>query len=359
MRWSHLLTLVLFFCIASTAGHAACDLCLPPPPPGTPLEELLEPGFQMSVSEQLTYFGTLTRDGREVPNPEGQRLLSSTTQLQLSYNVSRAVAVQVALPYHHRSFRRTSATGVEDGTVSGLGDVVVAARFVPVAAFDDKHSLVWSVTTGLKLPTGDASALASEAAHVHGEHSHHHGGARERLLLHGGEHHHHDEEEHPAEPHHAPPAHRPTESAVHGHDLALGSGSVDGVVGTSVFLRADRFLANAGVNALVRTRGAHDYRFGNAVMWHVAPGVLLYDSEGRLLGLQLRASGEHHGADDVGGVPVSHSGIDRVMLGPELFYSSGSDVLVNAGVELPVHNRAPALQLAPDYRVRFNLLVRF
>ena len=179
---------------------ASCDFCIPTSVPGGPIQILLEPGFQAGFTHQYTPFKTLTVDGQEVANPNGEKINSNTTQLQLNYNLNPRFGFQVAIPYHNRSYTRQGGGGQESGTVSGIGDMVVRGRYAPVARFSEKKTLVWTIDAGMKLPTGNSSLLrdhdhgAAADAHAHGggtpaqpEHEHDDGGADD---------HHHDSDHH-------------------------------------------------------------------------------------------------------------------------------------------------------------------
>ena len=48
-----------------------------------------------ALAEQFTYFGTVQIDGREVPNPTGQYLDSSITQVVAGYSFTSRFALQI------------------------------------------------------------------------------------------------------------------------------------------------------------------------------------------------------------------------------------------------------------------------
>lgn len=61
-------------------------------------------------------------------------------------------------------------------------------------------------------------------------------------------------------------------SGIHGHDLALGSGSYDAVLGAGVFTRYRSAFFQASVQYTVRTTGSYDYRYANDVSFDLGPG---------------------------------------------------------------------------------------
>jgi hypothetical protein len=153
-------------------------------------------GWSLTVAEQFTHFGTLQEDRRGISNPEHQYLNSSIAQAVVGYTFNDWASVQVSVPIIHREFKRVEGFQMDRGRESGLGDISLLANFTPVRFERMNQTLSWSIFGGVKFPTGDSERLKEEL----------------------------DEVEIPGAP----------ESGVHGHDLALGTGSYDGVVGTSI-----------------------------------------------------------------------------------------------------------------------------
>lgn len=289
----------------------------------------IERGWVAGAAEQFTHFGTLQLDGVEVPNPDRERLDSSITQVVLGYNFSSRFGVQFNLPLIHRSFRRVEDTGVVNGSESGIGDAALLAHF-QIYDHEGKNSTFnWYVLGGVKFPTGNASRLGEEAA----EHT-------------GGE---EGEGVEPEEPH----------SGIHGHDLALGSGSVDGIIGTGIFARWHRWFFNANVQYALRSSGEFGYRFADDLTWTGGPGVFLVLKDEFTLRLQAVVSGETKGLDDFQGIKADDTGITSVFVGPQVSLSWKDRVSFEAGVELPVLLNNTALQMVPDYRIRSAFTVRF
>ena len=278
-------------------------------------------GFSLSVAEQFTHFATLQEDGAQVPDPTGQRLNSSITQVIAGYNFNERFSVQLGLPIIHRSFKRPEGLAIDRGTESGPGDMTLAANFVAYRHEKMHTTFSWSVLAGVKLPTGDSRRIAEELNEV----------------------------EVPGAP----------ESGIHGHDLTLGSGSVDGIIGTGIFARSHRVFFSANVQYSIRSTGDYDYRFANDLMWSGGPGVFLALSESRTVALQLVVSGEHKGKDTFQGAPAADTGVTSVFVGPQINVTIGEKFSADVGVDLPVSIHNTALQLVPDYRVRAGLTWRF
>jgi hypothetical protein len=306
--------------LAGMAGPAsACDLCS--------IYRSIEaraskPGPYLGLFEQYTHFGTLQEDGRKVENEVGQKLDSSITQFIAGYQLSDRFGVQLNIPYIHRSFTRPEGLVIDRGTESGLGDLSLIGHYRAYQYLGEKTIFAWDLLGGIKFPTGDSDRLKEELS----------------------------EEE---------PLPGAVESGIHGHDLALGSGSYDGIVGTSVFARWQRLFLTGGVQYTIRSRGDVNYRFANDLTWHVKPGAFLWLTEQGTVGLQLAVSGEDKGKDDLNGDTMPDTGITSVFIGPELSVTWKGNLSAELAAEFPVVNDNTALQIVPDYRIKAALTWRF
>src|SRR5258708_39891186 len=68
------------------------------------------------VAEQFTHFGTTEEDGDKVPNPSGQYLDSSISQLFAGYNFNESSGIQLNVPLIYRSFIRPEIAGIDPAT---------------------------------------------------------------------------------------------------------------------------------------------------------------------------------------------------------------------------------------------------
>ena len=138
-------------------------------------------GSYLAVSEQFTHFGTLQFDGNEIGNPTGQYENSSITQLVAGYSINSRFALQLALPLIYRDFKRPDRFAIDQGKVSGLGDISLLLRTVafhysspgrrtfevngknPVAIEHEPDFTASAIfLTGIKFPTGETSRLKEE-----------------------------------------------------------------------------------------------------------------------------------------------------------------------------------------------------
>ena len=279
-------------------------------------------GFLAGVAEQFTHFGTLQMDGEEVPNPSGQQLDSSISQVFAGYVFNDRIGLQLNLPVIYRSFQRPDGQGgIDRGTESGIGDAALLGNLVAYRKLAPEYTFTWSVLGGVKFPTGSSERLEEES----------------------------NEMETPA----GPP------SGIHGHDLTLGSGSFDGVIGTSLQGTWGRGFASALVQYAIRSEGDHDYRFANDLTWAGGPGYYLFMEHNFTLGLQAVVSGEDKGLDRFRGAAAPDTGMTAVYLGAQASFTWQSSLSAQLGVDIPVSIDNTSLQIVPDYRVRAALLWHF
>ena len=306
-----------------TSSASACDLCSVYSAMQARGE--VNKGFTLGVAEQFTHYGTLQEEGRKVPDDLNQHLDSSISQLFVGYNFTDRLGVQVNLPIIYRSFQRADDSGeVERGSESGIGDTSVIANFLAYRKATKKFTFAWTVHGGVKFPTGDSDRLKEELDELT-----------------------------------APPPPGAQESGIHGHDLALGSGSVDGLIGTGLFARRQRWFLAANAQYTIRTKGDFDYRYANDLTWWGGPGVFLALREDYTVALQLNVSGESKGRDTFQGEKADDTGITSVFLGPQVSVTWGERFSAEVGADLPVSIDNTALQSVPDYRVRAAVNWRF
>ena len=293
-----------------------------------------------AAAEQFTYFSTVQVDGHEVPNPTGQHLSSSITQLVAGYSITPRFAVQVNAPLIYRSFARPEGFAIDRGTEAGLGDVSLLGKFVVFTkeagggrsvSFDDPKNprMVESepdftmsalLIGGVKLPTGDSSRIKEEFNEVEVE------GA--------------------------------PESGIHGHDLTLGTGSLDAIMGAQTSLRYRSFFFEADTQFMLRGDGLHQYHFANDLSWSGGPGYYLLRKSNAILGVQCAVSGEYKDVDRFRGEAAEDTGIKSVFLGPRVVASLGK-ISGEVAAEFPVSIENTALQVVPDYRLRASIALRF
>ena len=344
MKKLPLIFLTVFF--GATIASRACDLCGCYTPQLNTMPQMnytLLPwarGCYGAVGEQFTRFGTLQLDGEEVANPTDQYLNSSITQIVAGYQINSRFALQMNVPLIYREFKRPEGFEIQQGTVSGLGDISLLLKTVlfsyasprqrsfefyggknPIAVEHEPEFTASAVLlTGIKFPTGDSSRLKEEAHEI----------------------------EIPGAP----------ESGIHGHDLALGTGSYDGLFGEQNALRYKSFFFETNVQFTLRGDGTHQYHFANDFIWGGGPGYYVVRNRDTVFGIQGVASGEYKDVDRFQGKPAEDTGITSVFLGPRLVASRGR-WSAEIAADLPVFIHNTSLQVVPDYRLHAGISVQF
>ena len=140
------------------------------------------------------------------------------------------------------------------------------------------------------------------------------------------------------------------ESAIHGHDLTLGTGSYDGIFGAQAALRYKNFFAEANGQFTLRGDGAHDYHFANDVTWNAGPGYYLVRKRNSAVGCQCAVSGESKDVDRFQGRTEEDTGVTSVFIGPRII-ASHNQISCELAAEFPVLMNTTALQVVPDYRL--------
>jgi len=242
----------------------------------------------------ITRISTRSRStDTKAPNVGDQYIRSSIWQLFAGYNFSDRLGLQFNLPIIYQEYGYQS----EHGSESGIGDASLIGNVRLLQELSVDSTLVWTALGGVKFPTGDASRL------------------------------------NPNEPDFAP--------GIGGHDLALGSGSFDGLVGTGFFARWKRLFVTGGMQYAVRSEGDFAYQFANDWTWSGGPGGYLILGDRYTLSLQLVVSGETKGEDTIAGVATDDTAITAVYLGPQLNLTWTGQ------------------QVVPDYRVRAGVTWHF
>ena len=149
------------------------------------------------------------------------------------------------------------------------------------------------------------------------------------------------------------------QSAIHGHDLALGTGSVDFPIGGSVLVRAQDFLLAADAVYTVRNEGDHSYRMANDFLWSISPGYFLMAEHDNALIAKLNINGEYKRKDWANGAREDATAIRAVFAGPGLIASFGTKLNAEVSWDIPLDINSSGTQVTADYRVRAALNVRF
>lgn len=334
--------------LPSVRPAAACDVCAVYT--ATEMGES-RTGFRLGLAEQYSRFGTIKRDGDEIDNVADERVDSSITQVLFGYGITPRLGVQLNVPLIIRKFRRLDHDGhIEHGDENGVGDLSLIGHFLAYSDVREETVFRFSVLGGVKFPTGDSSRLGEEL----------------------------EEHEHAEAPLHAAargirPRHTPApapgggggggaplvESGVHGHDLALGSGSFDGIIGASLFWSWQRLFVTAATQFAIRSEGDFDYQYAHDLTWVGGPGVFALLTHRYSLGLQAVLSGETKGKDTQKGERLADTGITALYVGPGFTFTWGTSLAADVALDLPAVQDNTSVQIVPDYRIRGGITWRF
>lgn len=301
-----------------------------------------EIGLRLGIAEQYTDFGTLQNSSVEVPNPNGEYLLSSITQLLVGYQLHPRLGLHLVVPVISRTFRRTVIDGVQSGDVSGLGDISLLFNVLPYTQTTTETVALVSVFGGLQLPTGNSFPLSEEvpapaATPCHGR------DCLDQTLFSGkhigmGD---------------------GVDSGIHGHDLALGSGAVDVLMGMQGFASWKRLYGTASLQYSLRSAGSFDYQYANELIAGGGPGLFLLLDDDYTLGFQALMTMETKGNDTVGGVSTNDTGFTGFYVGPAFRFTWTNKLSADIAADLPAIQNNSGLQIVPDYRVRLGMVWRF
>lgn len=309
----HLFSAALFASLGAAA--VACDTCA--------LYLARGPGrhgFFLSTAHQFTRLGRLWEGDREVPNPAGQYVDSHITQLSIGYARGGAWQAQLTLPYISRSYLRPDHARIERSREAGVGDLALAGRYRVWQTTDDRgNEFALSVLGGVEFGTGNADYLEP------------------------ADHHHH---------HFVP-------SGVHDHDLALGSGSTDWLVGADAAWTRGRYLAHVQWQRKLCTTGAFDYRIADETWWEVAAGRYLLLDHQRTLAVHLLFLADRKGLDSVAGAVQADTGASVRYVGTRVSATLGRRFETDVALDLPVRIRTSDTMIAPNYRIRAAANWRF
>jgi hypothetical protein len=343
------LALVLLLWLPRPGG--ACDICAVYT--GFELQRT-ESGPRFGIGEQFTRFGTLQQNGHEVDNPAGEYLESSITQLLFGYQFNRRFGLQLNLPIIHRGYRRRTAGGVENGSVAGFGDLSLVANVLVWDYTSEESVVLMTGFAGLQLPSGDSSLLGEESGappptptpidprnppDFFGSQRVEVGGAR------GGR--------------HADQGDGTVESGIHGHDLAPGSGAVDGLFGAQVFASWRRLYGSGLIQYSVNSTGSFDYRYANELTAAGGPGVFLLLDDDYTFGGQALVGVDTKGTDTVDGEREDATGFTALYFGPFFHFTWSTELSADFGIGFPLIDNNTGLQIVPDWRLRAGAVWRF
>jgi len=334
------LALPFFLFLAATSGQA-CELCAIYNA-GNALGES-GGGFAFAISEQYIPYRTSQFQGEETSGHNPSYVDSSITHLVPAYNFSPRFGVNLNLPIEYLDFKRRDVRYslaappqffTEQGTEFGLGDVSLIGRATVFQKRSMKFGLLVNLLAGVKFPTGDADRLDDEVEQAR----------IFNLFL-------------PPGTPHDPLGH--SVGSVHQHNLALGSGSYDGVFGLTVNSRWQRSFLNAQFQYYLRTEGEAGFEYGDEMMISGGPGAFLLLNPWYTLSLQANAVYDTMARDKLLDQVSDRTGSTAWYFGPLFNFTFGDHFSANAGIDVPLRIENNGLQSVADYRIHGGLSWRF
>ena len=319
-----------------TTASLACDVCAV-----YTIEELgeLRLGPRIAVSEQFTRFGTLMDESEKAPNPAGEFLDSSITQVVAGWRFADWVDAQIAIPILHRKWRRRFDGGIQEQSRTGLGDISLLGRIRAVSLQNERGLFRLSGFGGITVPSGNTRFLAEE---LEGDE------AEEEFSFERPS---HAGTQHSEDPENA--------SGIHGHDLVFGTGNVNGIIGAELFGTWDRFLGSADFQYTLYTKGAYQYRFANELSFGTSLGYYLWLENDGAVALQAIFGGDSKGQDEQAGRKLTDTAFTYLYAGPGLIGRLGSQLGLEILGEIPVYRHETSLQIVPDWRMRLAVSWKF
>jgi hypothetical protein len=306
-------------------------------------------GLTLTLEEQFIPFDTTQLGGHEVDLPYPNYLDSSITHIVATYNFTERLGLSLNLPIIYNSYEQTELRYFPPGAVPfgtsqlvhekgqefGLGDLALIGRWTVFQHATMRSAVALNLLGGIKFPTGDSSRLDDEVQ-------------QDQIFLR----------------YFAPPGqpHDPLShsiSPIHQHDLALGSGSFDGVFGATMNARWKRLFFNSQVQYYLRTEGKTSFQYGDEFIVSLGPGAYLWLSEQQTLAIRANATYQFMAEDKVLGQESELSGQDAWFLGPQVIFTWGSHFGANIAVDLPLRIATRGLQNVPDYRLTGGVSWRF
>lgn len=303
--WSIMKKVLIFVLVVISVASSgfACDSCssMPVFPEGG------TPG-QTSIGIYGQY--------NKIDNPSSHHKITEyDLQTVLSHGLSERWSATVVIPYLHKTLD-------DEPTEDGIGDCSLEAVFHALRS----SGLQANIFAGITVPTGDTDPLEEERE-VYLEN-----------LEHGeGEDHHH----------------------AHGHHLALGSGSVDALLGGSLLYTKDAWTGTAQAQYRLTTEGDYVFEYGDSIQAQAGLeyAVLRGATSSTAIGIDTSISWQDN--NQVMGVEQEGGNDTIVYAGPTASYKRVNGLKASFGWDFAVSDGGEGLDGAADKRCWANLACVF
>jgi hypothetical protein len=279
-------------------------------------------GLQLSYD----YRHTMLTGSSDTPNAADEKVATTLVNLYYSQQLVEGATLDLYLPFESKAYTARPNYTYDSGRDSSLGDISLVATQQLFQGVAERRLVDWRARAGVKLPTGDASQLdnyPAEAVPPRGD---------GRVY--------------------------PT-SGFYPYDRAIGSGSVDWIVGSSYVARYEDFFGVIDGQFIGRTAGENDFTRGNTVTVHVTPGYIFSYARGNEFSVMVDAAYRYDAQSDYNGSTVDNSGQTAFLMGPQLMGNFQGRILAAVGVSLPLYQTVEGTQLASDYQILASVMTGF
>jgi hypothetical protein len=223
-----------------------------------------------------------------------------------------------------------------------LGDLSLVANFQPYRFLTQDVLFAWNVEGGVKFPTGDTNELKNGVVTMGGC------GAGNAITPNPGN----SNSASPLANHVAGGSGvpcgnsgaSPVINGITGSEITLGTGSYDGIFGTSAHLGFKRIFSQASFSYVVRTSSDFGFEYEDDLIWKVLTGYYLFLNDSYSVSIEGFVRGWWN---------------EEVYMGPGLSASYKHFVSFQLSGELPIYYFAEGFELAPDYRITSALSFHF
>jgi hypothetical protein len=278
-----------------------CDFCLASQ--GISPLEVGSSGIRIDL--RYLRLSTSYLNGSRTSNEREELESHFTQQYSFFYALAPRFSVSAIVPVPKRHSEELGENGnMVVGNQFGVGDLSLLLRYKPVVDHGMTSTTIFSLTAGLKLPTGRTDGKDSEG----------------NLL----------------------DAH-----------VQLGTGSTDVLAGASTFVAWERTALIANLLAGITTAGANGHQFGNSLNYDLTVRYKIYPAEydETQLFMTLGVNGELRGREIQDGMSDPNTGGNVTYVSPGLQFFVSSAVSVEAIFQYPFLHALHGEQLGEDFKI--------
>jgi len=288
---------------------------------------LYEQANHLGLQLHYDYRHTMLTSSSDTPNAADEKVATTLINLYYSHQLVEGTTLDIYLPVESKAYTARPNYTYNSGRDSGLGDMSLVATQQIFHGVAERRLVDWRLRAGVILPTGDAAQLSNYPDASTNSHD-----ASGQVY--------------------------PT-SALYPYDRALGSGSVDWVVGSSYVARYEDFFGVIDGQFIGRSTGENDFTRGNTVTLHVTPGYIFSYAQGNEFSLMLDAAYRYDAEAEYAGATVENSGQTEFMLGPQVMANFKGRISATVGINLPIYEKVEGTQLASDYQIIASVMTGF